>query len=478
MNRLFLPARTVSEQRLRQRIFNVLPAASFQFDRLLQLLDIVESDLSPTACVECSVLPRLHLNPGFVAEYCRQDEHLFLLILHELYHVILGHTRLFGRATLLQNVVFDAVINSLLAHQFPEQRYVSFFQGLNPWETFPARLLRPPPGWPDRPEPLPADASQAERKAVELLYGDAHKAATYYDVFEALLKTLSEGVGVVGIGHCILLGDHSGDGNDGGLGGRAVEDPLLREVVRRIVEGWPPPPNPIIGRDEGRQARDFRLPTSEVKHAAFARALQRLLRRARILNPSGSAARRSPALEPRRHPIQTVVPDLRDRRLPTLEKLWGRKPVLFQGEQWQRQRVLTPRDVAHVYLDISGSMKECLPMLGAALWKPHRDHEVRLFAFSTVVEEAHPRQPLNLQTFRNTFGTDINCVLSHVAGLPRKATPRRVVVLTDGYTGQPRAGLVRQLEERRVILFVGLVGSSTCAGLRPFAKHLEQLPAL
>src|SRR5678809_1507650 len=78
MNSLFQPARTDAERRLRERIFNVLPAASFHLDRLLQLLDVVESDRSPTACIECSAQPRLHLNPEFVAEYCAEDEGLFV----------------------------------------------------------------------------------------------------------------------------------------------------------------------------------------------------------------------------------------------------------------------------------------------------------------------------------------------------------------------------------------------------------------
>ena len=41
-------------------------------------------------------------------------EIFFLLILHELYHVILGHTRLFSRVSPIDNIVFDAVINSML----------------------------------------------------------------------------------------------------------------------------------------------------------------------------------------------------------------------------------------------------------------------------------------------------------------------------------------------------------------------------
>jgi len=52
---------------------------------------------------------------GFLDKYCQDDEDLFLLILHELYHVILGHTRLFPRFALIDNIVYDAVINSMLS---------------------------------------------------------------------------------------------------------------------------------------------------------------------------------------------------------------------------------------------------------------------------------------------------------------------------------------------------------------------------
>ena len=108
--------------------------------------------------------------------------------------------------------------------------------------------------------------------------------------------------------------------------------------------------------------------------------------------------------------------------------------------------------------------------------QPHRRGEVRLFVFSTVVDEAEPRKPLSKQSFKNTLGTEINCVLEHLFNLPRKAIPKRVVVLTDGYTGQPRSDLLVQLKERGVSFFIGLVGPSVSEELKPFAKHLEHLP--
>ena len=476
MNTLFQSSRTASERRLRERVFNALPAASFQMDRLLQLLDVVESERSPTACIECSAQPRLHLNPHFVAEHCQQDEELFLLVLHELYHVVLGHTRLFPRITPLHNLVFDAVINAMICQQFPEPRYTQFFQRLNSWDSFPARLLRPPPGWPKAAKPLPANASKAERRAMQLLYGIDTNAVTYLDVFNAVVKSLPQGAANALTGKAVLLGDHSGKNFEGESDEEAVNDETLRQVFRRIVEGWPPPPKAIAGRDEGRSPQDFFLANDGTPQRVFQAALRRLLRRAGILNPSSACRTRAWRRTVTERELMTVLPQLRDRRAAAMERVLGAKPLFYQGFTRQARRVLTPQEVAHAYLDISGSMTAVLPMLGAALDGPHRRGEARLYAFSTVVHPVNPRRPLAGQPLKNTGGTDINCVLNHLVALKSKVTPRRVLLITDGYTGIPQHELINELKRRCVSLFVGLVGTNVSRELEPFAKHVEHLP--
>src|SRR4029434_6252952 len=109
MNILFNRPSTPEAMAIRERIFNVLPAASYQMEKLFGLFDIEFSDATETACVECRTTPRLLLNKGFLDEYCRDDGDLFLLILHELYHVILGHTRPFHRAPPLTHILLHAV---------------------------------------------------------------------------------------------------------------------------------------------------------------------------------------------------------------------------------------------------------------------------------------------------------------------------------------------------------------------------------
>ena len=54
MNILSHKPRTPEAAAIRDRIFNVLPAASYQMEKLFGLLDIDFSDDIQTACVECS----------------------------------------------------------------------------------------------------------------------------------------------------------------------------------------------------------------------------------------------------------------------------------------------------------------------------------------------------------------------------------------------------------------------------------------
>jgi hypothetical protein len=474
---------TTNSSDLRLRIFNVLPAAGYQMDRLLQLMDVVESDLSPTACVECRAKPRMHLNPEFVAEHCQRDEHLFMLVMHELYHVILGHTRLFKRVTPLHNLVFDAVINSMLCHEFPEPVYREFFCKLNDWNRFPGRLLRPPPNWRVGENiQMPEDASKAEVKAIELLYGgtdEDNANVTYHDVFEAVAKSLrrffiSDDLDELFNG-AVLLGDHAGAGLSGELDEAVLADGVVKGIVRKIVEKWPPPDKPISGRDDGREPSDFLLEEGRTPQALFRRELRKLFGKAGILK-RGNSSNRTWERSEVTHEASTALPQLDDRRAPGLEIALGFRPFFFTEKRRQMRRQLTPREVAYVYLDVSGSMWGVLPGLTAALREPHRNGEVKLFVFSTIIDEVKPRISFDKQDLQNTGGTDIACVYSHLANLPKSETPKRVVVLTDGYVGQPNREDLAVWKERKVKLFVGLVDYGYADDLIPYATEVRELP--
>jgi hypothetical protein len=84
-----------------------------------------------------------------------------MLIMHELHHVLLGHTRMFPRLTQIDNPVFDAVIDALLCRMFPAPQHTAFFIDLYSDQDLPACLLRPPSGWTANGEGAPAGPEEA-----------------------------------------------------------------------------------------------------------------------------------------------------------------------------------------------------------------------------------------------------------------------------------------------------------------------------
>src|ERR1700757_4760678 len=137
---------THTKKSLAERILDCFPSGAYALHALLQLLEISETRSVETAAVECRLQPKLLVNPDFVATWAETPEKLLMLIMHELHHVLLGHTRLFSCVTKVDNLVFDAVINALLCRMFPDRAYTSFFTDFYDENNFPACLLRPPSG--------------------------------------------------------------------------------------------------------------------------------------------------------------------------------------------------------------------------------------------------------------------------------------------------------------------------------------------
>src|SRR6266550_375739 len=133
---------TELDQDLAERLARALPAASYELETLCRVAGIEWSRTIPTAAVTCDDRTRLLVNPDFVAQHCPLDEHLFLLVMHELWHVLLAHTRLYARPTPAHNIAFDAIINAGLARQHPTPEYLVFFEQFNSADEFPALLLR------------------------------------------------------------------------------------------------------------------------------------------------------------------------------------------------------------------------------------------------------------------------------------------------------------------------------------------------
>ena len=110
--------------------------------------------------------------------------------------------------------------------------------------------------------------------------------------------------------------------------------------------------------------------------------------------------------------VETVLPNARDRRIPALRSFLGHAPLFYRSESSERRPRPLRVPIVHLYLDVSGSMTECLPYLSAACREPFKRGELKIFAFSTVVSELKGHD-LSKAPMQNTWGTDINASSAH-----------------------------------------------------------------
>lgn len=421
-------------------------------DALLSLASVEWSRDIPTACVECIARPRLLLNPEFIARHCHTAERLAMLVLHELTHVMLGHTRLFPRPTRLHNIAFDAVINaSILAtlrrSGAPVHRYAALPTSLYDSGAAPSFLLRPPPGWPTRAVWQRSRRAPASLRAIHRrLYatGDASallQAVTYGEIIEAL-RGHAPGA-APGDDVPLLLGAHgTTDAEREALQG--ARDATAGDVLSAALA---PLRGMLAGTGGALQQDDVR---NVSRTPPLERALLALLRTA--AHGPHRVARR-PAWEAR--PVRSVH-HLQDRRaqcrVHAARMLGAPPPLLFDGEVWHRRP--SPVGVA-IYVDVSGSMAALLPHLRRALRALQGEVQPVLHWFST---EVVPAQPGDLEHGRvqSTGGTSIASVLRHVVRTVPPRTP--VVVLTDGHLEAVTSAAVAPIQAHGSPVHLGVIG--------------------
>lgn len=430
---------------LEERILECFPSGSYALAGLLRLMDIVASDQVPTAAVECRTQPRMLINPEFVAKHASTPEQLLMLVMHELHHVLLGHTRLFRTTTRTDNFVFDCVINALISRMFPEPDHLRFLTAYYSDQKFPECLLRPPARWNGRTVPtlpkairdLPEEQLCVVAEVYRSLYSEA--GVSYDELYEILPVLLNEGA----VGAVPLIGGHEEDGAT--KGGFEERSPVLFDIVRGIVEEWPQPPDPIRGRSFGKVLKDSEVALRPVRGNRS--ILRGLLRRLGDRTAGGRARRHA------EDPINvlTPVPHL-DRRSVVLRAL-GTRPLLYAGST--TVRMLTPvGDKVHIYVDVSGSMNDVIDAVFGAVNDCRDWVYPKIHLFSDSISDATPEE-IRRGMVRTTGGTHISCVAEHMAA----NKIRRACIITDGWVGKPKGGHLKTLT--RAKLGVALVGNFT-----------------
>ena len=442
-----------ADEAVAERVLGAVPVTHQAFTKLLALLDIRTSTEIPTACVTLGERSRLLLNPDFLAAHCRTDETLAMLVMHELFHILFGHTRLFEHVTVAQNIAFDAVINAQLCLLFPEPGYTALFRNSYLADVLPWALLRPPEGWGSGSEDwaLTGEAGRVHRA----LYTDT--SVTYGELFELLGGLPGVTGGAAGAVTGRLLGNH----DDPDVGG----DPEVLREIRDIVARWPMLQQ-RSGRDEGGEFTGEHVNVSDPGRAAVGvirRALLPLLDcaagdrgipRAGVVNVDTCL------------PYRTQI----DRRA-EVRALLGQESLFFSAGT--RVAGYDRKQQVHVYVDVSGSMGEELPLLYGALVPLIEYLHPKVHLFSTEISDVTPAA-LRKGEVSTGWGTNIACVTDHLV----EHKVHRALLVTDGWVGEVPSAHATTLRRRgaRINTVLTLQGAGDFAAA--LAGRVHRLPKL
>ena len=434
---------------IKRRLFSVIPTSSLHMMEFLKLMDIrfvVEETKS--AAVTCTSRPELLLNKAFVDAYCKTDEHLFMLVMHELYHIILGHTHLFKKHTDIDNIAFDAVINAILCRMFPGEEYVSFFTSINSDETFPGCILRP-------------IGNKTPLKYIPVLKNLYYtNTGTYFEVYECITNELEEMLKNGQIKY-VLLGNHEDNNDD-------MNNPLLEKMLGKVISKWP---RELIvnGRDLGGELEDKTIEFAKAERNAKNK-MKRLLRKSGVIQ--GSVSKRKMSIQYVQEDATLVTPDYKDRTLLTKSIIYE-QPILYNSSLINSKVVRDSNVQSLVYLDVSGSVVDDINHFAPLLLKPYKNKECLLFAFSTIVV------PVSYQDFRkgkykSTGGTSLNCIFEHYFSLPKKKQTKKVLILTDGETGKVADDYYQKIKQQKIEVYCGLFGRYTKDDTSNITKYFEE----
>jgi len=197
----------------KSEIIDILAGNIPALGALLRVTDIQASTSITTACVTNRGAPVIMYNPEFVNKHCKTKAHMAMLLLHEIYHVLLGHT-MAKAITPTDNLIADAIINAMICMQYQSFGFQSFFMDLYDKKEMPAAFLRPK----SRP------ARFWQRRKYNQLY--TVMGLSWEDIKDTLHehKDATEDV--------ILLGDHSGTN----AGGSVMPDVILDGIAGGVLE--------------------------------------------------------------------------------------------------------------------------------------------------------------------------------------------------------------------------------------------------
>ena len=416
-----------SEEEIKKRLYNCPGFSSLPLIEFLSISKIrFDNPEVNSAAVSCGVRPVLNLNPDFLAQHCQSDEHLFMLIMHEMFHLILGHTNLFERDSLIDNICFDAVINATLCQIYRDSRYTSFFKNLYRDDRFPELLLRPKgPNTPAR-----------YWRTLDQLYGS--NTFTYYEIYQLLQKNFKERWN-----HLFIRSSYSPEsGSNGNLDDpdSSIQIPILlgnhqhredfsnagaiKSFISQYTRDW-------ILTGDGKVAglfADLKEVTAEL--SAPDRVNRLKIRRMIERFSYDSLIGQDRSLRMSRVTSNSFTYSMSDRRAAAkLDLLQGSIPSF---ESQTRQLSLDSDDPQKtlVYLDVSGSAADQLGEIFPLLLDLLKRRRIELYSFSIEVRKLSYRD-LEEGRYKTDMGTDIEPVFKHYLSSNLHRLTDRFLLITD-----------------------------------------------
>jgi predicted metal-dependent peptidase len=445
---------------IENRILNLVVGVPYGIEKLIKLMDVVITDSIPTACVPVGKSPKIYINPHFVEQHCDTEEKLFVLILHELHHILLGHTRLYKRVTPQHNLAFDAIINAMLSRMNPEPHWTALFREYYQPNAFPFYFLRPPEGFPNKGQ-YPASMPKRHKEILHQLY--YKNGGSFHEIFHLLSQeiqiikiaipmenrnssnnqssstagensTISPGEGeqkgftteeIVDA----LLGNHDADER----GHEYHDNPEIFTAIRAIVERWPQPNDPLVGRSlndiKSKMKVDIIKPLTPVQS----------VKKAIIAASDKGIVKHQKGKMTKRRSIQQVYPS-KDRRAFALSAA-GHSNLLYRKKIPYEEFGINP---VHIYIDVSGSMDGFIPDIISAVISCKKWVNTEIYTFSNGVEKTDLKALQNGE-YTTTRGTDIIAVTKHWMAHKFK----NVVLLTDGYVGPPAEDTIAFIQKTK-----------------------------
>lgn len=464
--------------KIRKRIYHLGLVSTNQMMGVMKVADyfLVNDEITKTVFITYDKKPVVYLNSKFIKRYCKTDAHLFMLIMHQVYHIILGHLTMLRTDDEIAHLSFDAIINARLCRLFPTDSYTSFFTELYKAGSFPSCILRP------KGKKMPKKYYPVLKSLYESDMG------TYQEVYDLFQKEFSKLK--MGKRTCLLLGEFNLDD--------ANETELLKAYLQQTgrwkkeasfndFSGLPfsllllrtqdKKKKPGIGSrhitvslekgkalkgNKGRGTSDndegLGIYVIKDKNMEFNDKFRKLL-----FDSAFPYRVNSKCYSTRYEKTSglSYLPDYHDRSAYAKSLLYEGPFLYNTALSALRLRENKAKSMNIVYMDVSGSMSDYVSEIIPFLLKPLKEKKIEVYAFSTKVF------PVSYETLKTGLlpangGTDISCVYNHYFNtyLAKKMKVRKILVLTDGYIGTTDEYDFNRIKTSGLKIYFGIFGDA------------------